>query len=114
MVGLCLVLALFNYNPECEVFIRNTISDLKAKMTSVINKLDIFFHNAPEIDDNVNKNDNDGDVNNGKDNVNDNNNDHDNDDKNDNDYDNYIDTNIDDKILTMSESILSIFSFLYL
>ena len=54
VVGLCLVLALFNYNPECEVFIRNTISDLKAKMTSVINKLDIFFHNTPEINDEIN------------------------------------------------------------
>ena len=54
VVGLCFLLALFNYNPECEVFIRNTISDLKAKMASVINKLDIFFHNAPEIDDKIN------------------------------------------------------------
>ena len=47
VVGFSLTMALFVYNPECEVLLRHSINDLKAKMSGFINKVDIFFQSAP-------------------------------------------------------------------
>ena len=49
VVGFSLTMALFVYNPECEVLLRHSINDLKAKMSGFINKVDIFFQSAPKI-----------------------------------------------------------------
>ena len=49
VVGFSLTMALFVYNPEYEVLLRHSINDLKAKMSSFINKVDIFFQSAPKI-----------------------------------------------------------------
>ena len=51
MVGLSLTMALFIYNPECEVLLRHSINELKAKMTGFINKVNIVFQSAPKISD---------------------------------------------------------------
>ena len=42
-------MAIFIHNPESEVLLRNSINELKTNIKGFINKVDIFFNNAPII-----------------------------------------------------------------